>query len=484
MLPCWAFIGLHQLVRWPPRFPASKSGRPRTVHCRLPHHYRAGPPGGRDQSESIHLASADGQHFQRGEPGRNWSPLINNVETHLLMFNVRGDPNGRHNWSWPSHARSGDGWLAVAGLALALTRFWRLENAFALIWLLIAMLGGALSLSFEAPQSHRSIDDIVPAILFGIAAARAALGPTRSVDRAAAGRRRGLARRILGSLPDDARLLWADRRGAARHQRDEPESVFQPAAAGLADLAGDADAADGGRPRDRAAAGRAEGVSGAVVDRLPEHPIRGRRPASVRPIRSVGRSADHRSKRGDLPWRSEARRRSDRGALPAGATPVHEDPDDITNGGYGFVLPEAALQASRGVAAHYEAGSRVIDRREQSLDLDWRSAPPVPAPFSATVTAMLTVPSYGEYQLSLEGPPTVALTLDGTEILKGGAAGTLRLARGNHALILKGTQLGQDRCGCSGASRPRCPTRSIRVTSTSRRSRRPGSTRSCTTVPP
>ena len=121
-----------------------------------------------------------------------------------------------------------------------------------------------------------------------------------------------------------------------------------------------------------------------------------------------------------------------------------EDAGRVTNGGYGFVLPEAALQASRGVAAHYEAGSRVIDRREPSLDLDWRSAPPVPAPFSATVTAMLTVPSYGEYQLSLEGPPTVALTLDGTEILKGGAAGSLRLARGNHALILKGTQLGQD----------------------------------------
>ena len=27
------------------------------------------------------------------------NPLITNIQTHLLMFNDRGDPNGRHNWS-------------------------------------------------------------------------------------------------------------------------------------------------------------------------------------------------------------------------------------------------------------------------------------------------------------------------------------------------------------------------------------------------
>jgi len=119
-------------------------------------------------------------------------------------------------------------------------------------------------------------------------------------------------------------------------------------------------------------------------------------------------------------------------------------PDRVSVGGYGFVFSEEALQASRGVAAHYQAGTRVADRREPALDLDWRSAPPFPAPFSATFAATLSVPTFGEYQFALEGPSTATLTLDGVEVVSGGKSGPLRLARGNHALRVQGTNLGSE----------------------------------------
>src|SRR5205823_3166934 len=116
--------------------------------------------------------------------------------------------------------------------------------------------------------------------------------------------------------------------------------------------------------------------------------------------------------------------------------------DTVSVGGYGFVFSEEALEVSRGVTAHYQSGTGVVDRREPALDLDWRSGPPVPTPFSGAFTATLSVPTFGEYQFALEGPSTATLTLDGVEIISGGTSGTLRLARGNHALRVQGTSLG------------------------------------------
>ena len=73
--------------------------------------------------------------FNEVNQAGNWSPLINNIQAHLLMFNVRGDPNGRHNWSGRPMLDPVTGGLGIAGLAFALLRCWRFEYALPLIWL-------------------------------------------------------------------------------------------------------------------------------------------------------------------------------------------------------------------------------------------------------------------------------------------------------------------------------------------------------------
>src|SRR5262249_49636549 len=92
---------------------------------------------------------------------RSYQPLIDNVRKHLLMFNVQGDPNGRHNLPGAAMLERGTAVLAVFGLVMALWQGRRRSEYFALgVWWAIAMLGGILSLAFEAPQGLRSIDEV------------------------------------------------------------------------------------------------------------------------------------------------------------------------------------------------------------------------------------------------------------------------------------------------------------------------------------
>jgi streptogramin lyase len=123
-------------------------------------------------------------------------------------------------------------------------------------------------------------------------------------------------------------------------------------------------------------------------------------------------------------------------------------------GGYGFVLTPEVLGLHRGVAAHYQSPAGVVDRQEPTLDLDWPSGLPLPAPFDASFTATLTVPAFGQYQLALDGPPSLTLTLDGVDVLTGGKAGVLPLARGNHVLRLIGTGLGAEPVRLRWAAQP------------------------------
>src|SRR5581483_3772022 len=59
------------------------------------------------------------------EAAHSIEPLVNNVKTHLLMFNVHGDPNGRHNWTGRPMLSPIVGAAAVLGLALAFFRIRR-----------------------------------------------------------------------------------------------------------------------------------------------------------------------------------------------------------------------------------------------------------------------------------------------------------------------------------------------------------------------
>ena len=101
--------------------------------------------------------------------------LRDNTLKHVLMFNFKGDPNGRHNLPGEPMLDPAMAILAVLGFGLALTRIGDPANAFFLVLFPTALLGGILSVDFEAPQSLRSIAAF-PALIYFIGLALAILG--------------------------------------------------------------------------------------------------------------------------------------------------------------------------------------------------------------------------------------------------------------------------------------------------------------------
>ena len=101
--------------------------------------------------------------------------LWESAQKHLLMFNVEGDKNGRHNLPGEPMLDPIMGIFFVLGLALALARPFRSANTFFIILFPVALIGGIFSVDFEAPQSLRSIA-VIPAVIYFATLAVAALG--------------------------------------------------------------------------------------------------------------------------------------------------------------------------------------------------------------------------------------------------------------------------------------------------------------------
>ncbi len=105
--------------------------------------------------------------FQEDLSGKSVTDaILRSAVLHLEMFHLRGDNNGRHNLSGAPMLDPVTGALMVIGLFLALREWRRREHLLMLLSLIIALLGGILSVSFEAPQSHRALAAIVGVIYF------------------------------------------------------------------------------------------------------------------------------------------------------------------------------------------------------------------------------------------------------------------------------------------------------------------------------
>jgi hypothetical protein len=88
-----------------------------------------------------------------------------NLKVHLLMFSVQGDNNGRHNLPGAPmlDAVTGACLLLGVGMALRRARHWFFQLL--LLWFIANMLGGILSLDFEAPQGDRTAGATAPIAL-------------------------------------------------------------------------------------------------------------------------------------------------------------------------------------------------------------------------------------------------------------------------------------------------------------------------------
>lgn len=88
-----------------------------------------------------------------------------NLRKHLLMFTVAGDNNGRHNLPGTPMLDAVTGACFLLGLGICARRIWHWFYLLLVCWLVASMLGGILSLDFEAPQGARTIGAIAPIAL-------------------------------------------------------------------------------------------------------------------------------------------------------------------------------------------------------------------------------------------------------------------------------------------------------------------------------
>ena len=150
---------------------------------------------------------------RRGSPrracsGRSQStggiaPVVSNLREHVLMFNYAGDDNGRHNLPGAPMLDQVVGAAFVLGLALCLRGDPPARGSrFCLPGCRSMLAGGVFSLSFEAPQALRTIDETTAVALLAALPIVGLWGAIRgAADRARPARACGLARPTLAAMP-------------------------------------------------------------------------------------------------------------------------------------------------------------------------------------------------------------------------------------------------------------------------------------------
>ena len=94
-----------------------------------------------------------------------WSAIGGNLRAHLLMFTVAGDMNGRHNLPGAPMLDRVTAACFLLGLGMAGRRIRHWFYQVLLLWLIANLLGGILSLDFEAPQGDRTSGATAPIVL-------------------------------------------------------------------------------------------------------------------------------------------------------------------------------------------------------------------------------------------------------------------------------------------------------------------------------
>jgi hypothetical protein len=380
--------------------------------------------------------------------------LAANTEQHLLMFNTRGDSNGRHNLPGAPTVDHVSGVLLLLGAGLAVARKDALGGFFLLL-LPIGLLGGILSLHFESPQSLRSIGAL-PAVAFFVALSLDALW--RQL-RCAPADRPSAWTAIPGSLalvliaglngytyffqqvvdPQVRDEFMVDQTLVARRMVElgnEPVYYLDPQYAGS-----------------RPIAFEAPGVASRQETIDPLDPLPVREPAERAVAYFV--SAERR-------WILDALAR----LYPEVQLESLPGDDTYATTAYLALLRPEDLASLQGLDLEYlpgadwpPAGSPSLVTRVSTVEAVWPADAPIAAPFSAIWTGVLYAPEYGWYEVQAEAPGTLALTVDG-ETREGDALVTesLLLAQGNHYLslaALSGT--GDVRLSWRGHASSLCP---------------------------
>lgn len=367
--------------------------------------------------------------FKDRPPQQHLSILRTNIEKHLLMFNYRGDRNGRHNLPEEPMLDPVTGALFALGFLASVLLIRRHQHFLLVLWVLIMTMPGVLSLDFEAPQSWRSIGSIPGVVML----AAWVLGSTwRGLELVL-----GRGNEKLAALPIVGLLVlsvyWNYETYFVRAKSDfavwSAHSIHETLIARqLQELSPE--------------------VRLIVQDTFLNRPTT----QFLAPEFGVQEPFNVAS---SLPLRD----RRDTAVFLDGANVEGFDrllevyPDaryQLLSPSFGGPLavrsvfvPTDQIVGIQGLAARYYEGRKpsaepAINGRVSALDLDWSRGTPLPPPFFAEWRGTLVVPAYGEYQFELVGPAGLTLSIDEFEVLRGGETGSTVLAVGAHPIALQG----------------------------------------------
>lgn len=358
--------------------------------------------------------------------------LLENGRKHLLMFNMRGDPNGRHNLPGEPMLDNILAALMVLGVGLSLVRFWRLRALLLLLWLAAMLMGGILSLGFEAPQSLRAIGTQPVAYLFAIVPLHALWLAWRNSG--------GTRYPQFVMVPLVLLLLWIGYDNLHtyfyRQATDFPAwNAFSTPETLAANLLASLD----------------EQTVPYVTSYFHGHPTLNFLAPDAPAYRRV-ETTDHlplawpTDKNVGLIVNADSRSIFEEAKhyYPTGTFEEFRAPDNGPTVLYYAYLTQEDIANVQGLTARYYgneewADAPLIERREHSLQVEWPSQSPVPPPFSVEWEGVLNVKEYGTHQFFLQSPGAATLLIGEGEILNGtGDQSTgVILAEGKHTIRVR-----------------------------------------------
>ena len=374
--------------------------------------------------------------------GRPVEAIIENVVKHLLMFNYRGDSNGRHNLPRAPMLDRLGGVLFVLGVVMCVVRWREPRSVLLLLWLLIPLSGGILSTWFEAPQSLRSIGSLPAAYaLIGLPMEWFAAEWTRVFPKSFSGQRLiAVAVVVLLAIGVENAVtyfhFWA---------RDFASwAAFNAAETRLAQ--------DINLYRDRYDLRFDPLLTAHLTTQYlaPDYEVYHHfDPATVFPIRGADREGTVLFIAPDTyPVRDQARmlypfvRTETFGHSYSGLVVLHKyffDQEDIA-ATQGLDILYMSLGGDGG-GTQGVWHPRGVDAE---IDFTWDNDPPLAYPFGATWTGGLLAPEYGTYTLLVDAPGEFVLELDGLVVLSGPGSQERQIvmAQGVHTLHLDSRVIG------------------------------------------
>ncbi|MFH1486652.1 MAG: PA14 domain-containing protein [Chloroflexota bacterium] len=370
--------------------------------------------------------------FAKKTTEEGWRAVRENTFKHLLMFNYRGDRNGRHSLPGKPMLDPVTGALMVLGFGLCI---WRARHPTSLLipmWLLVMLCTGIFSLDFEAPQSLRSIGSLPAAYILAIVPLD---GLWRAWER---GLRPGIAGHFVWPL-----LLLLAYVGYSNYyvyfERKAKDFASWNAFSTAETITG------------QILAQSSDSVEFHVVSLYCNHPT----------VRFIARNATqyHRFEtNSSLPILRPANRDivlildPERRAVyqdaqryyPQAVYKEHRPPFGGPPVLYSVRLRQSDIASIQGLMGTYYpgddwTGEPALQHQDASLCFDWRDGAPLALPCSAEWGGFLRTDHYGCHRLTLRAPGRAELRLDEKLILEGEGelSADVILAKGNHALYLR-----------------------------------------------